>query len=124
MTMYGSFKKRGIIDMKKTSIVLICLCAIFASIAFAAVKCSFSIESPASIGANELKSGTYSVRVDGATAVITPKLGKPFEVPAKIETLEKKYGGETAVNSATRNGKKMIDSVTVGHSKTKIVFAQ
>jgi hypothetical protein len=116
-------KEQGIV-MKKTLLLLVCFCTIFTFIAVAAVKCSFSIEAPANIGSVELKSGTYDVRVDESTATITPKSGKSFTAPVKIETLEKKWSGETAINSSTKDGKRLITSIMVGHSKTKIVFAQ
>lgn len=102
--------------------LLVCLCTVLASTAFAAVKCSFSLGSPAAIGSTELKSGDYDIRADGATAVISPRFGKPFTVPAKLETLETKSASKTAVESVIKDGKKILTSITPGNSKVRIVF--
>jgi hypothetical protein len=111
--------------MRKLFVLLLLLLPVMAIAGGATAKCEFTLASPAMVGTTELKSGKYYVRVEGTAAVLeSPSSGKSFTVPVKLETLETKFGGDTRVNIVPKDGKSMIDSVIVGHSKTKIVFGQ
>jgi hypothetical protein len=111
--------------MRRTSVLLVCVFALATAVIAKSVKFSFSLPKAATIGSVELKSGDYDVRVDGTTAVIAPKLGgQPKTVPARVEELAAKYAGSTVTTVVVKDGKTILDSVTVGGSKTKIVFGQ
>jgi len=77
---------------------------------------------PALAGSTELKAGEYQVSVDGQNAVI--RSGKTTsQVPAKIEAADTKYDN-TSVKYVVSGGKKQIQEIHLGGTKTKIVFTE
>jgi len=107
----------------KKSILAFCLLVVCAFVLCAA-SLSFSLSSPATAGGVELKAGDYQVKVQGEEISLQPASGKPIKVNAKIETLEKKSRTETSIEADRKDGKMVINSITFGHSKSKIVFAK
>jgi len=77
---------------------------------------------PATAGTTELKAGEYEVSVDGQNAVI--KGGKVnAQTPVKVETADRKYDS-TSVKYTVSGGKKQIQEIHLGGTKTKLVFTE
>ncbi len=77
---------------------------------------------PALAGSTELKAGDYQVSVDGQN--VTLKNGKTAsQLPAKVELADQKYDA-TSVKYVTANGKKQIQEIHLGGTKTKLVFTE
>lgn len=77
---------------------------------------------PATAGTTELKPGSYYVSVDGQNAVI--KGGKvDSHMPIKVETAGTKYD-DTSVKYTIVDGKKQIQEIHLGGTKTKLVFTE
>jgi len=107
----------------KKSILAFCLLVVCA-FALCAASLSFSLSSPATAGGVELKAGDYQVKINGEEITLQPASGKPVKVNAKIETLDKKSRNETSIEADRKDGKTTLNSITFGHSKTKLVFAK
>jgi len=109
--------------MKIMSAVLL---ALLASLCFADTPndkmYKISLASPSTIGANQLAPGEYSLAVDAASVrVVEVKTGKTVEVPARVETAEKKFSS-TAITSTKVDGIAQIREIRLGGSKFQIIF--
>jgi hypothetical protein len=99
----------------------ILLLATSAGLALCAGK-SYTVElyQPVVVGATELKPGEYRMDVAGEKAVL--RRGKvQAEATVKEEDGDAKYGG-TSVIFADKDGKRHIQEIRLGGTKTKLVF--
>ncbi|HWD00699.1 MAG TPA: hypothetical protein VG456_28275 [Candidatus Sulfopaludibacter sp.] len=81
-----------------------------------------NLSTPALAGNTELKAGNYEVSVSGQNAVIRgSKVDN--QVPVKVETVDRKYD-ETSVKYSLASGKKQIQEIHLGGTKTKLVFSE
>lgn len=77
---------------------------------------------PAYAGSTELKKGSYDVSVEGQNAVIRgDKVDS--QNPVKVETSDHKYDS-TSVRYLVSNGKRQIQEIHIGGTKTKLVFTE
>ena len=80
------------------------------------------LTAPAMAGTNELKSGDYKVKIEGAQAVFTDAQNeKSFTVPVKVENTDKKFDN-TQVNASKEGGTDVVKDIELGGSKTKLDF--
>jgi len=80
------------------------------------------IYEPAQAGSTELKPGSYEVSVDGQNALIKgAKVSS--QSPVKVETVDAKYDA-TSVKYLVSGGKKQIQEIHLGGTKTKLVFTE
>lgn len=89
-------------------------------IAAAASSYHVTINSPAWINGNELKPGDYRVQVDGNKVMITGH-NASVEAQAKVENAGKKYSA-TSLRTDEVNGRRQLEEIDFGGSKTSIVF--
>jgi hypothetical protein len=79
-----------------------------------------TVADPTWIGGNELQPGDYKVDVEDNKAVI--EQGKlKIEVPATVQSNDRKYSN-TSILTETVNGKKQLDEIQFGGTKTRLVF--
>lgn len=109
--------------MKKITLVL-CLLMVFAVAVVSAASASFNVTSPSKVAGIELKKGEYTVKIKGEEVMLQRNSDKPFAVPAKVETLEKKFDKDTRIEAENKDGMRVINSITFGHSKTRVVFGK
>lgn len=107
----------------KTKSLLIGVFAV-ASIAFAGTKSyDVTFSRAAKAGATELAPGTYTLKVEGATATFTDSHHKTFTTPVKLESAPKKFQ-YTAVDSSASGAKDTVHSISLAGSTTKVDFEQ
>ena len=83
---------------------------------------SVTLSEPALAGNTELKAGQYQVSVTGQNAVLHS--GKvDTQAPVKVEAADTKYD-QTSVKYIMAGGKKQIQEIHLGGTKTKIVFTE
>ena len=108
--------------MKKTFVlgVVLSLSSLFAG------QKSFDVvfSSPAKVAGQDLKAGTYKVKVDGNTAVFTDQnTQKTVTAPVKVGTGEKKFKF-TAVDANKEGEVSNVNAIEVGGSTTRLEFAK
>ena len=82
------------------------------------------ITNPVTAGNQQINSGDYKVRVEGANAVFTDEqTHKSFTVPVKVENADKKYDA-TAVETTTQGQTVQMNAIDLGGSKMKLEFGQ
>jgi hypothetical protein len=95
---------------------ILALAAAFAGTVPSVHSYRITLAQPAVVNGTDLKAGEYRLNVD--TSKITLVLGKQtVEVPAKVETVEKKYD-----DTAIRYTGKTIAEIRLGGTKTRIVL--
>ena len=102
----------------------ILLLATFAGLALCAGK-SYTVElyQPVMVGNTELKPGEYKMDVTGEKAVL--HLGKvQAEASVKEEDGDSKYGGTSVIFANSADGKRHIQEIRLGGTKTKLVFSE
>jgi hypothetical protein len=79
-----------------------------------------NLSAPTFAGATELKAGSYEVSLAGQNVVIQ---GRKVESqnPVRVETVDKKYAN-SGVKYNIVDGKKQIQEIYLGGTKTKLVF--
>jgi hypothetical protein len=83
---------------------------------------TFTLLAPAKAGALALNSGEYKISMRGSVAVITDKKSeKSYTVMAKAMDGENKFDN-TQIATSKRDGELKITSLSIGGTKTKIVF--
>ena len=82
---------------------------------------TISISKPTQAGAVQLAPGDYRVHVKGADLAPTDAQGNPVDVPAKVETVEKRFA-HTSIVTSMKDGVRRLESVDVGGSKFRILF--
>ncbi len=106
--------------MTKTNALLILTIAALGVASAASKTYEVSISSPAWIGTNELKPGTYALELDGGQAVL--RSGKTvLRVPAKIENGGQKYSS-TGVIVEKRGNKPVLVEIQLEGTPTTVVF--
>lgn len=75
---------------------------------------------PSVVKGNALKAGEYRLNV-GADKVTIVNGKQSIEVPAKIESVDKKFDS-TAIRYTEEGGKSSISEIRLGGTKTKLVF--
>ena len=104
--------------MNRTLFILITAAVALASAASKTYQ--VSIPSPAWIGTNELKPGTYALQLEGDQAVL--RSGKTvLKVPAKVETGNQKYSS-TSVTIDNQGSKPILLEIELGGTPTTVVF--
>jgi hypothetical protein len=78
-----------------------------------------TITQPATVKGQDLKTGEYSLSLNGEKLTIA-KGKQSFEVPVKVETVDRKFDGTAVRYSGT--GKMEITEIRVGGTKTKLIF--
>lgn len=97
-------------------------CAVFGLALASAKSYDVKMYEPAQAGNTELKAGDYQVSVEGQNAKI--KIGKTeTQLPVKVESADNKYN-VTSVKYVTVNGKRQIQEIHLGGSKTRLVFTE
>jgi hypothetical protein len=93
------------------------------SLALASAKSyTVALSVPAFAGATELKAGAYDVTLSGQNAVIHgAKVDSQNQV--RVETVDKKYA-MSGVKYTVIDGKKQIQEIYLGGTKTKLVFIE
>jgi hypothetical protein len=105
--------------MKKQFLIAV----VMAGVALASGKSyRMNLEEPALLGNTELKAGEYRVEVVDQKAVIRQGK-KQHEAPVKVETADSKYY-TTSVRFTNDNGKRHIQEIHVGGTKTRLVFTE
>lgn len=98
------------------------LFAILGLVLASAKTYTVSLYDPAYVGATELKPGQYQVSYSGANAVIRgAKVDSQSAV--RVETGDRKYDSTSVIYSVS-GGKKQIQEIHLGGTKTKIVFTE
>jgi hypothetical protein len=82
-----------------------------------------TLDAPAKAGDVELQPGQYKLKVEGAQAVFTDSHNKSFSVPAKVETVDKKFS-YTSIESANQGGMDTIQAIDLGDSTTQVKLGQ
>lgn len=72
-------------------------------------------------GTTQLKPGEYTVKLDGSKVVLVDRSGRRMEVPAKVETVERKFE-RTAVTISKADGTNRLQSIDLAGSKSRVVF--
>jgi hypothetical protein len=92
-------------------------------VASAASSHNVTVYAPVWVGSTEVKAGEYQVQVDNGKAIFKNNKNKKdvVEVPAAVETSDKKFSA-TALNTTTTNGKAKLEAIEIGGSKTRIVM--
>lgn len=97
-------------------------CAVFGLAVASAKSYDVKLYETAQAGNTELKAGEYQVSVDGQNAKI--KIGKTESpLAAKVEAADNKYNA-TSVKYVVVNGKRQIQEIHLGGTKTRIVFTE
>ncbi|MEO8594329.1 MAG: hypothetical protein ABI759_13515 [Candidatus Solibacter sp.] len=109
--------------MKKTLFVGVLLS--LSSLCFAGQK-SYDVifSAPTKVAGQDLKAGTYKVKVDGANAVFTDQSSnKAVTVPVKVETAAKK-SKFTAVDASKEGDVNKVNAIEFAGSTTRLEFAK
>ena len=72
-------------------------------------------------GSAQLKPGQYTLKLDGPKVVLVDDKGKSTETTARIETADRKFD-QTAISISKTDGANRLQSITLGGSKSKVVF--
>ena len=81
-----------------------------------------TLDQPSVVKGTLLKAGDYRITLGDAKVIITNDSGKkPIEVPAKLESVEKKFS-DTVVGYVTENGKQTLTEIRLGGTTIKVVF--
>jgi len=88
--------------------------------ALAASGYHLTINSPTWVNGNELKPGDYRVQVESNKVMITGR-DTSVEAPAKIQSAARKHSS-TSLTTDEVNGKRQLEEIDFGGSKTSIVF--
>jgi curli biogenesis system outer membrane secretion channel CsgG len=112
--------------MKKILAVVVAAVAMLASVSLAGTPTTktyrMTLTYAAKLGANQLPSGEYKVAVNAESVRVTEmKTGNTIEVPAKIETAEKKFEAN-AITTQTVNGGIEIREIRLGGSTIQLNF--
>lgn len=83
---------------------------------------NMTLSAPMSAGNAELKAGNYEISVKGHDVVIKGWKTE-HSVPVRVETGDTRYDA-TSVKYKTEGGKKQIQEIQLGDSKTKLVFVE
>ena len=82
------------------------------------------LSAPAKAGANELKPGDYTLKVEGSQAIFKSEdSAKSFSVPVKVEQGDRKFN-YTSLESTNEGGMDTIHVIDLGGSKTKLEITQ
>jgi hypothetical protein len=82
------------------------------------------LSSPAVAGNVQLPAGSYTLKVDGANAVLKDvDSDKTYTAPVKVETEKQKYD-ETAVITSDISGQTVLKSIQLGGSNTLLEFGE
>jgi len=81
-----------------------------------------TLSTPVVAGNTELKAGNYEVSVSGQNAVIKGWKSES-RTPVRVETVDTKFEA-TSVKYKLEGGKKQIQEIQLGDSKTKLVFVE
>lgn len=80
-----------------------------------------SLFQPTMVGTTELKPGEYKIEVNNQTAVI--RQGKvKTESPVKVEENDTKFDATVVRYVNNADGKKHIQEIRIGGTKTKLLF--
>lgn len=88
--------------------------------AFKGGKYRINLVQPSVVNGTDLKAGEYLMTL-GESKVTILNGKQPVEVPAKIESVDKKFD-HTAIRYTNQAGKTMISEIRLGGTKTKVVF--
>ncbi len=81
-----------------------------------------TLDRPVVMKGTVLKAGDYRITLGDAKVTITTDTGKnPIEVPAKLESVEKKFA-DTMLAYTTENGQQALTEIRLGGTTTKVVF--
>jgi len=107
--------------MNGKSLLIVCALALSIIGIASAKSYAFTLGTPATAGATELKAGDYNVSVNGTQAVIKGENGKSVTVNVSIEHAAKKFE-DTTVESGTKDGKAVIQAIDLGGSDMRLVL--
>jgi hypothetical protein len=92
------------------------------SVSLASAKSyTINLSDPCQAGAAQLKPGQYTVKLEGEKVVLIDKNGRTMETTAKVETADRKFE-QTAVSISRADGTSRIQWITLGGSKSRVVF--
>jgi hypothetical protein len=72
-------------------------------------------------GSTPLRPGQYTLKLDGSKVVLIDSKGNSVEPTARIETAARKFG-QTAIVISKADGVNRLLSITLGGSKSKVIF--
>jgi len=72
-------------------------------------------------GSSSLKSGDYTVKLDGTSAALIDKAGRSIDARSKVETVERKFDS-TSVSISKADGTPRLRSVSLAGTNSRIVF--
>jgi hypothetical protein len=79
-----------------------------------------TLNDPYSVGGTVLKAGEYRLLISDAKVTFSIDK-KTFDIPAKIETVEKKFDN-TEIRCANQAKPPVVESISLGGSKVRLVF--
>lgn len=83
---------------------------------------TITLSDPSKVGNSELKPGSYTLKLEGDKAIFLDRARKPVvETPVKIENANRKFDS-TAIEFRKVDGTNRILAISLGGSKTKLVF--
>ena len=99
---------------------LILMLAVAAMAATAAENYKITFFQPSVVKGTELKAGDYRIQVTDQKVVLFD--GKnPIELPAKVETADRKYTS-TTVRYSDQGGKSANGEIRLGGTKARLIF--
>jgi hypothetical protein len=110
--------------MKIQSILCVGILALSTS-AFARTKSyNVSFSEPVKAGSITIDPGKYKLTVDGSSAVFDNTAnGKTLSVPVKVESMSRKFN-DTSWQTRDQNGARVLQSMDLGGSTTKLDFSR
>ncbi len=83
---------------------------------------TITLSDASKVGNSELKPGSYTLKLEGDKAIFLDRTRKPVvETAVKIETAARKFDA-TAIEFRKVDGANQIRAISLGGSKTKLVF--
>jgi hypothetical protein len=102
---------------------LLLICALLGVAAAATKSYTIVLYDPATIGAAELKPGSYKIEVAGDKAIIHD--GKATtEVPVRTETAPGSKYNVTTMKLDLANGKHRVEEIHLGGTNTKLILTE
>jgi hypothetical protein len=82
---------------------------------------TFKLSEASQAGSTQLAAGQYRLKVDGTAVALLDGDGNPVTASPKVEESSSKFD-HTAVHASKVDGKARIEEITLGGTKTKVVF--
>ncbi len=84
---------------------------------------SVAIPNTVQVGANQLRAGDYTLKVNGSQVEFRDEQGNKVDLPATIQEGDRKFE-YTAVDMSKENGQDRLKSIELEGTKNTVVFQQ